>query len=161
MELDAGMHVEFAGEPIDLSDDRDLDHTEPDGATLLDEVAEVFNARDLDQLLDLCAPDCEVPGLASDLDELGPAIADLWERRPTVRLTRDEHEGRAVGIVWEYEGSWAALGTVHLVVDGEAVTLLEFSDDATLLDELDGLPPDEDDLGEGATWEEWHENPDQ
>ena len=72
-------------------------------------------------------------------------------------------------MLWEFgnhaadgglDGAWSALGTAHLVAEEDLVTLFEFSDDPTLLDELDGIPPDMDDLREGETWEEWDDNPD-
>jgi hypothetical protein len=53
-------------------------------ADAIDALAEPFNARDVDGLLAVIAPDAEVPGLASaDLSDLPEAVQDLWRRRPT------------------------------------------------------------------------------
>lgn len=158
--LDVGMHLETAGEPIALSDDDGPEHVDPFGADQIDAIAAAFNARDLDALIDMCADDCEMPGLASDLPHLGESVADLWDRRPTISLTRAELEGTALGVLWELaDGEWAAIGTVHVDLVDELVGAIEVSDDPALLDEIDALPPDED-LREGSTWDEWDENPD-
>lgn len=158
--LETGMHLETAGEPIQLSDDDGPEHGDPIGADLVDELADAFNARDLDALIELCSDDCEMPGLASDLPHLGESVADLWDRRPTIHLTRAEMEGSALGVLWEHgDGEWGAIGTVHVDVVEDLIGALEVSDDPALLDEIDALPPDED-LREGSTWDEWDDNPD-
>ena len=158
--LEVGMHLETAGEPIALSDDEGPEHADPEGATEVDEFAEAFNSRDLDALIELCTDDCEMPGLASDLPHLGESIADLWDRRPTIQLTRAEHDGQSLGILWEQsDDGWAPIATMHVTLVDELVGALEVSDDASLLDELGSLPPS-DDLREGSTWDEWDDNPD-
>ncbi len=162
VELTEGMHIETA--PPDLGGDDDDDevegHVRVDHVELVDEVTEAFNARDVDALGDLCAEDCEIPGLASDLDDLHSALADLWERRPTITMTRSvDDAGVAVGVLWERgeTAGWAPLGLCHVDVDADGLAaVLEFSDDVGLIDQLDLDPPDGD-LEEGATWAEWDE----
>lgn len=159
-ELQDGMHVEEAGSPIVLTDDDDdSPHVTAEASEVLDEFAEAFNARDIDAMTDMCADDCEIPGLASDLDELPEAMADLWERRPTVTLTREVVDEQAVGVLWEREDTagWAPLGTLHVdLMEDSFIGVLEFSDDVGLLDELSAEPPDGD-LAQGYTWSEWDE----
>lgn len=162
VELTDGMHIETG--PSELGgDDDDEDgkvHALVDHVALVDEVVEGFNARDTEALAELCLDDCEVPGLASDMDDLEGAMGDLWERRPTITMTRSvDDDGIAVGVLWERgeTAGWAPIGTCHVDVgtDGLAA-VLEFSDDVGLLDQLELDPPDGD-LEEGATWAEWDE----
>ncbi len=163
VELTDGMHIESA--PSQLAGDEDDDgedepHVRVDHAELVDEVCEAFNARDLDALADLCADDCETPGLASDMDDLESSLGDLWERRPTITMTRSvDDDGVAVGVVWERgeTAGWSPLGLCHVDVDHDGLAVvLEFSDDVGLLDQLELDPPDGE-LEEGATWAEWDE----
>lgn len=164
IELTDGMHIETSPPELGGDDDGDGDgHVLVDHAALVDEVVEGFNARDLDALADLCAGDCEVPGLASDMDDLDSAMGDLWERRPTLTMTRSvDDDGVAVGVLWERgeTAGWAPIGTCHVDVDADGLAaVLEFSDDVGLLDQLDLDPPDGE-LEEGATWAEWDEGAD-
>lgn len=132
-------------------------HLDPDPSVCMDALAEAFNARDLEELLSLVTDDCETPGLANDLDDFALAMEDLWHRRPTCLLTRGEHEEQVVGVLWELAEArrWWRLATVHLddVVDGRA-GVVEFTDDAALLEEVATEEPDLD-LEEGSRWAEW------
>lgn len=114
---------------------------------VMDALAEVFNARDLDGVVDLCTPDCEIPGLVSDLAEVGPALDDLWERRPSITMTRMVVDDVAVGVLWERVASdrWGALGTVHLDLADDQVQVMEFADAQDLLDRRNPPPPEFDD----------------
>lgn len=160
VELAEGMHIETDPTELVGEDSDDEGHVEVDHSELVDEVGEAFNARDLDALAELCADDCETSGLAGDMAELHTAIADLWERRPTVTMTRAVDDlGVAVGVVWERgeTAAWAPLGVCHVDVDGDGLAaVLEFSDDVGLLDQLELDPPDGE-LDEGARWEEWEQ----
>jgi hypothetical protein len=163
VELSDGMHIETAPPDLAGDDSDDGGHVLVDHAELVDGIVEAFDARDMDTLADLCADDCEIPGLASDLDDLDAAMADLWERRPTITMTRSvDDDGIAVGVLWERgeTAGWSPIGTCHVDVDehGQAA-VLEFSDDVGLLDQLELDPPDGD-LEEGATWAEWDEGAD-
>lgn len=162
VELVDGMHIETDPPDLDTDDEADETHQVVDHAELLDTLTEAFNARDVDALLDLCTSDCEIPGLASDMDDLSGAMDDLWERRPTVTMTRAVDDTVAVGIVWERAETvaWAPIGICHVDIDDDGLaSVLEFSDDVGLLDTLDLDPPDGD-LQEGALWEEWAEGAD-
>lgn len=137
------LHIATEDEPIS---DEVVEHVNIEGDAMVDALAEAFNARDLETVVDLCATDCEIPGLASDLAEVGPALDDLWLRRPSIAMTRVELDGRAVGVVWERLGAsvWGEVGTVHVVLDGlqDQIEVLEFSDDVALLDRRHSEPPD-------------------
>lgn len=160
VDLGDGMHVEEAGEPYDGDDSEEEDgHLTAEASEALDALVEAFNARDLDAIADLCCEDCETPGLAFDMDDLEESLGDLWNRRPTITMTREVVDDQAVGILWERgeTAGWAAVGTVHVDMDGDGlIGVIEFSDDAGLLDEIVAEPPDGD-LEEGVRWEEWDE----
>lgn len=158
LDLHDGMHVEDADAPYEDGDDED-GHEFAEAVELLDALAEAFNARDVEAIEDLCRNDCETPGLARDLGSMSGSLADLWNRRPTVTLTRAVVDGQALGVVWERADGhgWVAIGTLHVDLDEDGLaSVLEFSDDPSLLDELDAEPPDGD-LDEGIRWEEWEE----
>lgn len=159
---DYGIHVDDPGSDL-LEDDLDAGLRDDEEATALDALAEVFNARDLDGLMQVVASDGEAPGLLGyDRANLPAAIEDLWQRRPTCCLTRGYHADAHVGVLWEHDGSaWWRVATVHLddVEDG-LIGVIEFADDPALLEQLEADPPDPDDLDEGARWTEWDEGAD-
>jgi hypothetical protein len=140
----ADMHITDGDEKLP---DGVEEHAVVEGDDLVDALAEAFNARDMDGVRELCCRDCEVPGLASGSSEVEAALSDLWERRPTVTLTRAVDDGRAFGVLWERiaSGSWGAIGTVHPDLDGERAAVLEFSDDVGLLDRVAPPAPDDED----------------
>ncbi len=156
---DYGFHEDDPEHDL-LDDDLDVGLRDDQEATLLDALAEVFNARDLDQLMSVVAPDGEAPGLLGyDRDNLPAAIEDLWRRRPTCCLTRGHHADEHVGVLWEHDGSsWWRVAALHIDdVRDSTIGVLEFSDDPGLLDELVADPPDPEELDEGARWSEWEE----
>jgi len=157
-EGDAGWHVENEAPSLDDDEDQDTEgHVSVLHDDLLDALNEAFNARDLEGVLEVLSDDVELPGLAGDRLELPERIEDLWERRPTSLLTRAVNGNEGISVLWEIgdEGRWWPLATVHVddVSDGRA-GVVEFSEDVSLLDELDPEMPD-DDLDEGARWHEW------
>jgi hypothetical protein len=158
---DYGMHVDDPEADL-LTDDLDVGLRDDVEADAIDSVADAFNARDLDSLLDIVAPDGEAPGLLGyDVDNLPQAIEDLWQRRPTVCVTRGTAGTEHVGVLWEHDGKdWWRLAVVHVddVRDGH-IGVLEFSDDTALLEQVECSVPD-DDLDEGARWSEWAEGAD-
>ncbi len=154
-----GYHVD---EPDDAQD-APLDEVAEIDTDVVDAIAEAFNARDLDALLDVVASDGEAPGLlGGDRDRLGESLESLWHRRPTSCITRGRVHDVVVGVLWEHDGAaWWPLATVHVsdLDDDGMVGVLEFSDDASLLDEVEAEGPDGD-LEEGARWAEWDEGVD-
>jgi hypothetical protein len=148
--------------------DSDLGEQRPDvvaeiDTDVVDALAEAFNARDLDAMLEVVAADGEAPGLlGGDRDGLADAIESLWHRRPTCCITRGRVDDAVVGVLWEHDGTaWWALAVVHVddIDDEGRVGVVEFSDDASLLDEVEADGPDQD-LEEGSRWIEWEEGAD-
>ncbi len=143
-ELGDGMQVR--------SDDDELSEAVEDWVAvrdddLVDALSEAFNARDLDGVHDLTTPNCEVPGLVGTTTTVDPALAELWERRPSILMTRAVDDDHALGVLWERADSrhWSAIGTLHVDAVDERAQVLEFSDDLALLERLDPVAPDADD----------------
>jgi hypothetical protein len=155
-----GFHLDDdPDQAIDPLADAVEDHDGNGEADVLDELVAAFNGRDLDDLLALVANDGEAPGLLGyDRANLPEAVADLWNRRPTVLVTRGELDGAAAGVLWEHDGTdWWRLAVVSVddVRDG-CVGVLEFADDPDLVERVVTEAPDEE-LMEGARWQEWDE----
>lgn len=154
-----GFHVDDPEADL-LADDLDVGLRDDVEADAIDAIAEPFNARDVDGLLAVIAPDAEVPGLASaDLSDLPEAVQELWRRRPTCLLTRGYVESEHVGVLWEHDGEdWWRTAVVHVddVQDG-LVGVFVFSDDTTLLERVECDPPDPDEVEEGTRWAAWDE----
>lgn len=157
-----GFHVEDDPDRVidPLEDDVER-HGEVDDVDVVDELVAAFNNRDLDDLLELVASDGEAPGLLGyDRANLPEAVVDLWNRRPSVVVTRGQldADGGACGVLWEHDGTdwWRlALVSVDDVRDGR-VGVLEFADDPDLVEQVTTEPP-EAALDEGARWREWDE----
>jgi len=161
IEEEFGLHIDDPD--ADLSEeDLDVGLRADEEADAIDAIAELFNARDIEGLLEVVAADGEAPGLLGyDRDNLPEAVEDLWERRPSCTLTRGRAEVAHVGVLWEHDGaSWWPIAVVHVddVTDGR-VGVLEFSDDASLLEQVECDGPD-DDLEQGVRWSEWDEGSD-
>lgn len=124
---------------------------------MVDGLAEAFNARDLDGVLELCTADCEIPGLASDMAGVGPALDDLWVRRPSITMTRVVVDDHAVGVLWERlaQDRWGTVGTVHLDVVDDMVGVMEFSEDQDVIDRRHPPSPEVDD----PIWQDPDEEP--
>lgn len=159
---DYGIHLDDPDADL-LTDDLDVGLRDDGEADALDALAERFNARDLEGLLEVVSSDAEAPGLLGyDVANLPAAMQDLWSRRPTGCLTRGYVETEHVGVLWEHDGAaWWRVAVVHVddVVD-ERIGVLEFSDDPALLERVICDGPDATDLEEGARWVEWDEGAD-
>lgn len=156
---DFGLHVDDP--QLDLLADESASESEDNGeADVLDAAAEAFNARDLDGLLVLLAPDGELGGLlGQDPSELPEVVESLWHRRPTCCLTRGQVDDAHVGVLWDTDGSaWWRLAVLHVddVVDGRA-GVIELTDDPTLVERVSTDPPELAELEEGARWSEWED----
>ena len=143
-----------SGEPDDAVPDR---HAEQ--YNFIEAFADLFNARDLDALVELAAEDCETPGLGNDIDNFPDAIEDLWERRPTTLVTCGVLHELPVGVLWELDDgdTWWRLAALHVseIRDG-AAGVIAFSTDPNQLEEVAADPPDGD-MEEGTRWSEWEE----
>lgn len=157
-----GFHLDDPEDALDPLADAVEPHETVDDIEVVDEFITAFNDRDLEDLLEVVARDGEAPGLLGyDRDNLPAAITDLWERRPTVLLTRGELDAQVVGVLWEHDGSewWrVAVVCVDDLTDGR-IGVLEFADDPDLLDQVTTDQPDGD-LLEGERWQEWDEGTD-
>lgn len=166
---DDTMHVEDGnavagevGEPTWLVDLTDGAVPDSRLASCLDAIAETFNARDLDGLLELIAEDCQLPGVAMDRDGLAEMVEDIWERQPTCLLTRGELDEEPVGVLWELGAgdTWWPVASLHVAEPAESdVGVVDLVDDAMTLDRIVAEPPDGD-LEEGTRWREWEEGAD-
>ena len=159
---DYGIHLDDPEADL-LNDDLDAGLRDDGKADALDALAERFNARDLDGMLEVVASDAEAPGLLGyDRDNLPEAVQDLWGRRPSVCLPRGYVDTDHVGVLWEHDGTdWWRAAIVHVDdVGDEGIGVLEFSDDAALLERVVCDGPDREDLEEGARWVEWDEGAD-
>ena len=157
-----GFHVDDP--EVDLmADDMDAGLRDDREADAIDALAEPFNARDVEGLLAVMAPDAEVPGFAGpDLSDVPDAVQELWRRRPTCLLTRGYVEQEHVGVLWEHDGEqWWRTAIVHVddVVDG-MVGVFEFSEDTALLERVLGEGPGPDELDEVMRWSVWDEGAD-
>lgn len=154
-----GFHVDDPEADL-LADDMDAGLRDDREADAIDALAEPFNARDVDGLLAVIAPDAEVPGFAGpDLRDLPEAVQDLWRRRPTCLLGRGYVQREHVGVLWEHDGTdWWRTAVVHVddVQDG-LVGVFEFSEDTALLERVQCEPPGPDDLDEVTRWSVWDE----
>lgn len=143
-----------------LDEDLDAGLRDDAEADAIDAIAEAFNARHLEQLLDILAPDAETPGfLGHDRANLPEAIEGFWKRRPSLCLTRGHADTEHVGVLWEHDGDdWWPLAALHVddVQDGR-VGVIEITDDGALLERVRCEPPSRDDLEEGARWAEWED----
>jgi hypothetical protein len=157
-----GFHVDDPDADL-LTEDLDAGLRDDVEADALDALAEAFNARDIEAVLEIVAPDGEAPGLLGyDRDNLPEAIQDLWSRRPSVCLTRGRAEPEHVGVLWEHDGQqWWRLAVLHVDdVTDATVGVLEFTEDPALLERVECEPPPDDELEEGARWAEWSEGAD-
>ncbi|MCC5946989.1 MAG: hypothetical protein JJT89_00920 [Nitriliruptoraceae bacterium] len=156
---DYGIHVDDPDGDL-LDEDLDAGLRDDREADLLDSIAEAFNARDLDGLMELLNDDVEVPGLLGyERANVPGALQGLWERRPSCCLVRGYTGTEHIGVLFEHDGtSWWRVAAVHVddVEDGQA-GVLEFSDDTALLEQATCDTPDADDLEEGVRWEEWEQ----
>jgi hypothetical protein len=143
-----------------LDEDLDVGLRDDVEADAIDAIAEAFNARNLEDLVDVLAPDAETPGfLGPDRAGVAEAIDGFWKRRPSLCLTRGHADIEHVGVLWEHDGeAWWRLAVLHVddVQDGR-VGVIEITDDPALLERVRCEPPATEDLEEGARWAEWED----
>lgn len=159
-----GMHIEGADalleEPTAVDDELADDHARDGADEVVDAFNEAFNARDLDTIYDLLAPDAELPGLGGDRENLADVLEEMWDRRPSVLLTRGvTTDGRCVAVLWEIgdDGTWWKVAPVFFDdIADSTIGLVELTDDADLLDDVETEGPG-DEFEEGARWSEWED----
>ena len=90
-------------EPELVANDEDTVDTgaDPVAESTLVEFVERFNARDVDGLEELLADDAEADLLsARGRDDLVEGLMELWERYPSLLLTRGEVDDEPVAAAW-------------------------------------------------------------
>lgn len=149
-----GFHVEEEGAEVPNVDE---EHVFDGVGAVLDAFNEVFNARDMEGVLEILAPDAELPGLAGDAEEAEGALEHLWGRRPSCTLTRGELDGRSVAVLWEVgdDGQWQRIAPVWVEVDDDdRLAVVEFDEDAEACHSITTEEP-EAEFEPGTTWAEW------
>lgn len=162
---DDGLSVVF--EPGTESDPDDieeggaaLEELDGDGdlEALRDEFVDGFNARDLDALLALVAPDVETPDLAGDgVRVFAEEVEAIWERSPGAILTRAFLDGCPAAVGWlpDEEGCWSRAALVCLSCEDGLLSLVALPDDADSLDRAEAEDPTGEELDEWSDWSEW------
>lgn len=124
----------------------------PAAEAVLDELVERFNARDLEGLAELLAPELISEFLqAGSPEELLASLADLWMREPSLTLTRGERGYEPVAAAWVadghayrflgyFEAAFREVGGGEVLLDRLELVEDDERDDSLLLEELD---PDE------------------
>lgn len=130
----------------------------------LDEFVDAFNARDLELLAELIAPDVEADLVgASSRDEALGGFDDLILRNPTLLLSRGDLGPEPIAVAWVFDldtDDFRALGYVTVDLDDSTESLIQrivYVDELPDTDELVMETPDRDDLSE---WVEWVEQDD-
>lgn len=130
----------------------------------LDEFVDAFNARDLELLAELIAPDVEADLVgASSRDEALEGFDDLILRNPTLLLSRGDLGPEPIAVAWVFDldsDDFRALGYVTVDLDDSTESLIQrivYVDELPDTDELVMETPDHDDLSE---WVEWVEQDD-
>ncbi len=136
-------------------DDEDTDTgADPATESVLVEFVERFNARDVDGIEELLAPDAEADLLsACGRNDLVEGLTELCERYPSLLLTRGEVGSEPVAAAWipdTERADFDLLGVLHF----------EWADDNLVARfELVEAPPDavleRPDLSELNEWEDW------
>ncbi|HVM20153.1 MAG TPA: hypothetical protein VM307_09355 [Egibacteraceae bacterium] len=148
------------GEAIDLDEDPREPLSEDAAAleTLRDEFVDAFNARDLDSIVTLAHRDVECPDIHGDgIEALSEEISAIWERSPSVLLTRAFLEGEPCAVGWlpDEEGCWSRAALVCFASDDGLLSVVSVPDDADALDRAEVDDPVGEEQEEGTDWVEW------
>lgn len=172
---DAGFHEEPEGGDIDLGYDEEsvpnelaelaaekeerqrMRPTAGAPEELVESFIELFNARDLDGLLELLGDEAELPGLGDDRDGFGRAIQDVWERSPSVTATLGRLARTPVAMLWmSGDRQWWRVGVVVFDGSDEALDFAQLIETGDVVDQTEADAP-EHEQDEGTTWPEWDE----
>lgn len=156
---------ELEAEEIDSEvDDDGLDHAllyapdDPEAESMVDVFVEYFNAKDLEGIRALLAPDVAAEVVSAvGAEATVEAIGDLFFREPSIVLTRAEVESEPIAAVWQpSQGRYVPVGYLSFIlseVDGRLIERIEYVDE---LDETLVEAPDASELAEWeVTGEEW------
>ncbi len=131
----------------------------------LDEFVDAFNARDLELLAELVAPDVEADLVgASSREDVLDGFNDLILRNPTLLLIRGDLGPEPIAVAWVFDldsDDFRALGYVTLDLDDSEESLIQrivYVDELTDTDDLVVENPERDDLSEWVEWVEQDED---
>lgn len=131
----------------------------------LDEFIEAVNARDLELLAELMAPDVEADLVgASSRDDALEGFNDLILRNPTLLLSRGDLGPAPIAVAWVFDldsDDFRALGYVAVDLDDSEESLIQrivYVDELPDTDELVMETPERDDLSEWVEWVEQDED---
>jgi hypothetical protein len=147
---------------LDIEDDDETATTltESDSGleTLRDEFVDAFNARDLDALVGLARSDVECPDIRDDgIEALSEEVSAIWERSPSVLLTRAFVDGEPCAVGWlpDEEGCWSRAALVCFDADDGLLSVVSVPDDADALDRAEVDDPVGEAQEEGTDGGEW------
>ncbi|MGA7269745.1 MAG: hypothetical protein WB239_01615 [Acidimicrobiia bacterium] len=136
------------------------DDPNPDGSefdSALVEFVDLFNARDLDELGAMMAPEVEAEFLGEDgRDGVVDGLNDLLLRYPSLLLTRGDLGKQPIAVAWVFDPDdkrYDTLGYFMLSLDNaDMVDGLEYFDELPESEDLVVETPEDIELPE---WEEW------
>ncbi|MFO8076711.1 MAG: hypothetical protein R6T85_11410 [Egibacteraceae bacterium] len=143
--------ISLEDDPAQRADDR-AEHV---AESLRDAFVDAFNARDVDGVLAVTAPDVECADGAGDgAAALGAFLVEVWERHPGVVLTAGELDGQACAVAWlpDEDGCWARAALVTLSVDDGLLDVVALPDDVDGLDRVLADEPVGDELEDWLGW---------
>jgi hypothetical protein len=133
--------------------------THADLEALRDAFVAAFNARDLDDILSLVAPDVECPDIrdGDGIATLGEEVEAIWERSPGAILTRGHLDDEPVAVGWlpDEDGCWSRAAVVCFDCDDGLLQLVALPDDADALDRTEAEEPTGEELDEWSDWAGW------
>lgn len=140
------------------SDGHDPNLDDADLETLRNAFVEAYNARDLDAILTIVAPDAELPDIGGEgPDALADELQGVWERSPVVVLTRALVEDVPAAVAWlpDEHGNWTRAGLLTFDSEQGQLTVIEMPDDVECLQAALADDPVGDVLDEELDWSEW------
>ena len=92
---------------------------------------DAFNARDLEELGELFAPDATIDGVVEDADSVVGVLQELQERSPWMSLARGEVGLDAVAAIWvpDQNARYRPTGYFGFETDGELLSRIEIFED--------------------------------
>lgn len=146
----------MTGTPID--DDLGPDLDDAGLESLRNAFVEGFNARDLDAILLLVAPDVETPDVAGDgRDVLAEELQAIWERSPAAVVTHATIADAPAAMAWlpDERGAWLRAAVLTFDAEGGQLTVVEMPDDAEALHTALADDPSGDPIADELDWAEW------
>jgi hypothetical protein len=164
--------IDFEADPIDIREenedsppftfdepDRRIENADLDNA--LDEFVDLVNARDLDGLIELLAPDVEADFLREfSRDGVIAGFNDLFLRYPSLLVTRGDLGSQPIVAVWIFDREadrFDPLGYMTLELGESAQDLIRRVDYTEELPDSEDLVVEAPERSELSEWEDWSE----